>query len=143
MLTSTPTSMLPSEKLLLDGGEKLLPEDTTRYRSVVGVLQYLSLTRPDISFCVNRVYQFMSSQTSVHCVNRVSLACVLQSPALIFLVHSRMLIGPGILMTVEALEAMRFFVGGNIIPGFQGNNQKFLVLVRRPNTRQLMMPLPN
>ena len=36
-----PTPMLPSEKLLLDGGEKLLPEDTTRYQSVIG---------PDISF---------------------------------------------------------------------------------------------
>ena len=32
MITSkgVPTSMLPSEKLLLDGGEKLSPEDTTR-----------------------------------------------------------------------------------------------------------------
>ena len=48
MLTSkVSTPMLPSEKLLLDGGENLLPEDTTRYRSVVGALQYLSLTRPD------------------------------------------------------------------------------------------------
>ena len=68
MLTSkgVPTPMLPSEKLFLDGGEKLSPEYTTRYRSVVGALQYLSLTRPDISFCVNRVCQFMSSPTSIH-----------------------------------------------------------------------------
>ncbi|XP_023530038.1 uncharacterized protein LOC111792709 [Cucurbita pepo subsp. pepo] len=58
--------MRPSEKLLMDGGEKLSPKDTTRYRSVVGALQYLSLTRPDISFCVNRVCQFMSSPTSIH-----------------------------------------------------------------------------
>ena len=55
MLTSksVPTPMLPSEKLLLDGGEKLLPEDITHYRSFDGALQYLSLTRPNISFCVN------------------------------------------------------------------------------------------
>ena len=68
MLTSkgVPTPMLPSEKLFLDGGEKLSPEYTTRYRSVVGALQYLSLTRPDISFCVNKVCQFMSSPTSIH-----------------------------------------------------------------------------
>ena len=58
--------MVTSEKLLLDGGEKLSPEDTTCYRSVVDALQYLSLTRPDIFFCVNRVCQFMSSPTSVH-----------------------------------------------------------------------------
>ena len=57
MLTSkgVPTPMLPSEKLLLDGGENLSSKDTTRYRSVVGALQYFSLTRPDISFIVNRV----------------------------------------------------------------------------------------
>lgn len=62
--TSTPMS--PTEPLKLVGGQPLSPEDATRYRSVVGVLQYLSLTRPDISFCVNRVCQFMSSPTLEH-----------------------------------------------------------------------------
>ena len=68
MLTSkgVPTPMLPSEKLLLDGGEKLSPKDTTRFWSIIGALQYLSLTHSDISLCVNRVCQFMSSPTSVH-----------------------------------------------------------------------------
>ena len=68
MLTSksVPIHMLPREKLLLDCGEKLSSEDITRYRSVIGALQYLSLTRLDISFCVNRVCQFMSSLTSIH-----------------------------------------------------------------------------
>ena len=103
--------MLPSEKLLLDGGEKLSPEDTTHYRSVVGALQYLSLTRPDISFCVNRVYQFMSSRTSVHCVNRV-LACVLQSPALIFLVPSDWVGNPD---DRQSTGGYAIFVGGNLI----------------------------
>jgi hypothetical protein len=68
MLSSkgVPTPMLPTEKLSLDGGEKLSPDDATRYRSVVGALQYLLLTRPDISFSVNRVCQFMSAPTNVH-----------------------------------------------------------------------------
>jgi hypothetical protein len=60
------TPMLPSDKLSLNGGEPLSAEDTTRYRSVVGALQYLSLTRPDISFCVNRVCQFLSASTTTH-----------------------------------------------------------------------------
>ncbi|GFY84304.1 hypothetical protein Acr_03g0010780 [Actinidia rufa] len=34
-------------------------EDITLYRSLVGGLQYLSLTRPDISFSVNKVCQFL------------------------------------------------------------------------------------
>ena len=71
------TSMLPSEKLLLDCGEKLSSEDTTRYQSVIGALQYLSLTRPDISFCVNRLYQFMSSPTSVHWAAVKRILCYL------------------------------------------------------------------
>jgi hypothetical protein len=68
MLSSkgVPTPMLPTEKLSLDGGEKLSPDDATRYRSVVGALQYLLLTRPNISFSVNRVCQFMSRPTNVH-----------------------------------------------------------------------------
>ena len=61
-----PTPMLPNEKLFLKSGDPLSSEDTTRYRSVVGALQYLSLTRPDISFSVNRVCQFLSAPTTIH-----------------------------------------------------------------------------
>ncbi|KAK2979557.1 hypothetical protein RJ640_027421 [Escallonia rubra] len=38
----------------------------TVYRSIVGALQYLSFTRPDISFSVNKVAQFMQCPTSEH-----------------------------------------------------------------------------
>jgi histone deacetylase 1/2 len=61
-----PTPMLPTKKLSLDGGELHSSEDATRYRSVVGALQYLLLTRSDLSFCVNRVCQYMASPTTVH-----------------------------------------------------------------------------
>jgi hypothetical protein len=50
-----PTPMLPSDKLVLDAGDKLFPDDATKVRSVVGALQYLSLTRPDIVFSVECV----------------------------------------------------------------------------------------
>lgn len=42
------------------------PEDATRYISIVGALQYLTLTRPDISFSVNKVCQFLHTPTTVH-----------------------------------------------------------------------------
>ncbi|XP_042955114.1 uncharacterized mitochondrial protein AtMg00810-like [Carya illinoinensis] len=41
-------------------------EDVTLFRSIVGALQYLSLTRPDISFSVNKVCQFMYSPKLPH-----------------------------------------------------------------------------
>lgn len=61
---TTPLSI--SEKLSLSDGEALGGEDSTRYRSIVGALQYLTLTRPDISFSVNKVSQFLHAPNSVH-----------------------------------------------------------------------------
>jgi hypothetical protein len=40
--------------------------DPSLYLSVVGSLQYLSLTRPDLSFAVNKVCQFMHQPIVVH-----------------------------------------------------------------------------
>jgi hypothetical protein len=40
----------------------------THFRSLVGALQYLTFTRPDLSFAVNQVCQFMHSPTDTHLV---------------------------------------------------------------------------
>ena len=40
--------------------------DPTLYRSIVGVLQYTTITRPEISFAVNKVCQFMSNPLDTH-----------------------------------------------------------------------------
>ncbi|XP_026441917.1 uncharacterized protein LOC113341143, partial [Papaver somniferum] len=40
--------------------------DVTKYRSLVGALQYLSMTRPDITYAVNQVSRFMHSPTEDH-----------------------------------------------------------------------------
>ena len=60
------SQLLTSEKLSIHEGDLLGPDDATQYRSVVGVLQYLTLTRPDISFSVNKVCQFLYAPTTVH-----------------------------------------------------------------------------
>jgi histone deacetylase 1/2 len=60
------TPLPASEKLSLHDGDKLGPADATHYRSIVGALQYLTLTRPDISYAVNKVCQFLHCLTTVH-----------------------------------------------------------------------------
>lgn len=40
--------------------------DVTDYRKIIGSLQYLSLTRPDISFSVNRLSQYLNAPTTIH-----------------------------------------------------------------------------
>ena len=43
-------------------------QDPTLYRSVVGALQYATLTRPEISFVVNKVCQFVAKPLDSHWV---------------------------------------------------------------------------
>ncbi|KAJ0520890.1 putative RNA-directed DNA polymerase [Helianthus annuus] len=38
----------------------------THYRSIVGALQYLTITRPDLSYAVNQVSQFLQAPTIDH-----------------------------------------------------------------------------
>ncbi|GKV51107.1 hypothetical protein SLEP1_g57782 [Rubroshorea leprosula] len=40
--------------------------DPTEYRKIVGSLQYLNLTRPDICFATSKLSQFMHSPTDLH-----------------------------------------------------------------------------
>ena len=60
------TPLSTTEKLSLTDGAPLGPDDSVRYRSIVGALQYLTLTRPDISFAVNKVCQFLHALTLTH-----------------------------------------------------------------------------
>lgn len=64
MLDAKPvtTPMATSTKLSLNSGTPL--SDPTTYRATVGSLQYLALTRPDISYAVNRLSQYMNRPTS-------------------------------------------------------------------------------
>jgi hypothetical protein len=58
--------MSAMEKLLVHDGTPLGPEDVKNYRSVVGALQYLSHTRPDLVFAINKACQYLSTPTTVH-----------------------------------------------------------------------------
>jgi histone deacetylase 1/2 len=63
-VSSTP--LVSSEKLSRLEGRLSSPEDATRYGSIVGALQYLTLTRPDLAFAINKVCQYLHSPTTTH-----------------------------------------------------------------------------
>ncbi|KAK0591174.1 hypothetical protein LWI29_036520 [Acer saccharum] len=66
MLNAKPVqTQLPTDQpiKLLDGTSLT---DATEYRQVIGALQYLSFTRPDIAFAVNKLAQFMHRPTTGH-----------------------------------------------------------------------------
>jgi hypothetical protein len=75
--SSVTTPMVSTEKIASSDGDLLSPDDATKYWSVVGGHQYLSLTRLDISFSVNRVCQYMSSPIMAHWVAVKHILCYL------------------------------------------------------------------
>jgi histone deacetylase 1/2 len=60
------TPMCTHDKLLRESGHQLNEEEAFTYRSTVGALQYLTLTRPDLSFAVNKVCQYLAHPTDVY-----------------------------------------------------------------------------
>jgi len=58
------TPLITTGSLILKDGSP--PANATEYRSVIGALQYLNLTRPNISFAVNKLSQFMHCPTESH-----------------------------------------------------------------------------
>ena len=61
---SIATPMVSDLKLSKLGRDSVL--DPTLYRSVVGALQYATVTRPEISFSINKACQFMSNRLESH-----------------------------------------------------------------------------
>ncbi|CAL1402900.1 unnamed protein product [Linum trigynum] len=59
-----PTPLSSTAKLLLVDGSP--PADVTLYKQVVGSLQYLLCTHPDIAFAVNKLSQFMHTPMQLH-----------------------------------------------------------------------------
>ena len=58
------TSMDPNVKLLPNQGEPL--SDPSKYRRLVGKLNYLTVTRPDIAFSMSVLSQFLSAPCDSH-----------------------------------------------------------------------------
>ena len=61
---SISSPMVSNCKLSRHGADAF--HDPTLYKSVVGAIQYATLTRPEISFVVNKVFQFMAAPLNSH-----------------------------------------------------------------------------
>jgi histone deacetylase 1/2 len=116
--------MASSDKLSATDGTPLSSDESTHYRSIVGGLQYLTMTRPGISFAVNKVYQFLHAP---RCTHWSVVKCILHhvqatlshglflQPAATSSLHFLMLIGLVILMTGDQRGGHAIFYGSNLI----------------------------
>jgi histone deacetylase 1/2 len=68
MLKCSPvtTPMSLSKRLCSVHGDALSSEEATRYRTLVGGQQYLTMTKPDLSFVVNKVCQYLHEPRTPH-----------------------------------------------------------------------------
>lgn len=95
---------------------------TIHYMFMVGALQYVTLTKPDIGFSVNKVCQFMASPSESHwsAVKRILhyisgtishglLLAPTSLPKNFPFGHIVILIGPMILMIVDQPQALAYF----------------------------------
>ena len=63
---SKPVASPISSTAHLSLGDSSPFDSPVRYRQIVGALQYVTLSRPDITYAVNKVRQFMHSPTTNH-----------------------------------------------------------------------------
>jgi hypothetical protein len=61
--STCPTPMVTGKQFVAEGEPMANP---TLYRQAIGALQYLTNTRPDIAFSVNKLSQYMSLPTTDH-----------------------------------------------------------------------------
>ncbi|CAL1362863.1 unnamed protein product [Linum trigynum] len=66
MLDAAPTPTPMASTVTLSLTDDSPPSDSTRFRQIIGALQYLVYTRPDIAFSVNKLSQFMHSPSASH-----------------------------------------------------------------------------
>jgi hypothetical protein len=66
MLNCKPLSTPMASGTILSAYGQDMCKDPHMYRSVIGALQYATLTRPDLSFSVNKLSQYMHTPTEEH-----------------------------------------------------------------------------
>ena len=130
-----------------------LLEDPSYYRGIVGALQYLTLTCPDISFSVNYVSQFMHAPTNKHLkmVRRIlryvkgtiNIGLHFSSHTTLDLCAFSDADWAGCPTIRRSTTVYCTFLGGNLISWCAKNKIQFHGQVRRLNIGQWLMQQPN
>ena len=136
------TPLSTSDKLSIHEGTPLCPNDATQYRSIVGALQYLTLTRPDMAYSLNKVCQFLHAPTTIHwaAVKRI-LRYLKQYTKLGLKIHrsTSTLVSAfpdeEAQMTGDHLEALLCFWGPILCHGVPESKVQYHGLVRSLSTR--------
>ena len=120
--------------------------DPTRYRHLVGSLVYLAVTRPDISYTVHILSQFVSAPTSVHYSHLLRVLDIFEArpltvssflaPVLYSFRPIRMLRGLVILQIAVHFLLTVFFLVVLSLPGRRRNSLQFPVRVPRLSCEQ-------
>ncbi|XP_021995701.1 uncharacterized protein LOC110892871 [Helianthus annuus] len=144
---STPVSS--GRQLSRHTGDPL--SDPTMYRSTVGALQYLVLTRPEISYAVSKVPQFLQTPTDRHWVAVKRICGILRVPFLMGCVYVGLLVliymlivmltGLGVLMIDVLPQVIVFFLGPTSSVGVPRNNIQLLGRVLRLSIELLLIQL--
>lgn len=140
---STPLST--SEKHSAYDGVPLGPKDSTKYRSIVSALQYMTLTRPDISFAVNKICQYLHSPTTTHCTaakhvlryvkHTLHLGLKISRSRSTLLTGFLMLTGQGVFMTGILQENLQFSLERTLYLGVHISKLLCLALVQKLSTK--------
>lgn len=148
---SLPSPMVPNTSLSRFDGDPF--NDPHLYRSIVGALQYATLTCLDISFAVNRVSQFMQSPSTTHwaVVNRIlrylkgtSSHGLLSNRFIPSLsMHIVMRIGRVPLMIASPPLGFVYFLVTISFLGVLKSSPRLLVQAPRRNTKLLPSQAPN
>ncbi|XP_030472545.2 uncharacterized mitochondrial protein AtMg00810-like [Syzygium oleosum] len=138
-----PTSCTTDEPLSAQSGDPM--PDPILYRSIVGALQYLTLTHPDISYSVNTACQFLHAPTiivgklssgsraillTLHGTGYTSSACHPQLS-----MHSPTPAGPMTETTDVPLVASASILVPTLFLGVLTNNEQLLALAQKQNTK--------
>ncbi|KAK3040300.1 hypothetical protein RJ639_028215 [Escallonia herrerae] len=117
------TPMNPSVHLTKDDGDRF--DDPEKYRRLVGKLNYLTMTRPDIAYAVSTVSQFMSKPTVKQWAALKQIMCYLKGApgfGLLYSNHGHSCIEcfsdtdwAGSKLDRKSIVGYCVFVGGNLV----------------------------